>query len=158
MDQLAEAIGKGVRGAVISANTGMMPSITITTGRLVQVCDYLKAQLGYNYLVSVTGVDYLDHFEVIYHLHAMPDGDQACLKVRTTHDDPVVPSVYHVWQGADFQEREVFDLMGIRFSGHPNLKRILMWDEFQGHPLRKDFGMGDEAAWQQMPRMPELET
>jgi NADH-quinone oxidoreductase subunit C len=155
---LAEAINRGVRGAVVSVNDNGMPSVTVSLGRLVAVCSYLKTDLGFNYLASVTGVDFYDRFEVIYHLHVVPSGEEACLKVIANHNDPVVPSVFAVWQGADFQEREVYDLMGIRFSGHPKLKRILMWEEFQGHPLRKDFGMGDQAAWQQMPHMPELET
>jgi NADH-quinone oxidoreductase subunit C len=81
-----------------------------------------------------------------------------CLKVVADHNEPSVPSVYSVWQGADLQEREVYDLMGIRFPGHPNLKRVLLWDEFEGHPLRKDFGLANQDAWRQMPPMPQVET
>lgn len=158
VDSLAEAINQAVRGAVVAKSTGNMPSVTIGAGRLVAVCNHLKSQMGFNYLSSITGVDYYDRFEVIYHLHAVPGSEQVCVKVVVNHDDPVVPSVFNVWQGADLQEREVYDLMGIRFSGHPNLTRILMWDEFEGHPLRKDFGMGNQAAWEQMPHMPQLET
>ncbi len=156
-EQLAEAINGVVHGAVVQVNDGTMPSVTVQAARLTPVFAAVR-KMGFDFLDSITGVDYNSYFEVVYQLHNMSTNDDACLKVAVDHDQPILASVYHIWQGADFQEREVYDLMGITFTGHPNLKRILLWDEFQGHPLRKDFGMGDENAWRQMPPLPELEV
>ena len=96
--------------------------------------------LRLDYLVSVTSVDYIDYFEVVYRLTSITHNHSAVLKTRAYgREEPVVPSVTSVWKGAELQEREVYDLMGVRFEGHPNMKRIMMWEGFEGHPLRKDF-------------------
>ena len=97
-------------------------------------------ELAFNYLVSLTSVDYIDYFEVVYRLVSMRHNHSVVIKTRAfEREEPAVPSVVSVWLGADFQEREVYDLMGVRFQGHPNLKRIMLWEGFEGHPLRKDF-------------------
>jgi len=97
-------------------------------------------ELALNYLVSLTSVDYIDYFEVVYRLVSMRFNHSVVIKTRAfERENPTVPSVVSVWRGADFQEREVFDLMGVRFQGHPNLKRIMLWEGFAGYPLRKDF-------------------
>jgi NADH-quinone oxidoreductase subunit D/NADH-quinone oxidoreductase subunit C/D len=110
---------------------------------LLEVATTLRDELGYDYLSSVTGVDYLSDdesfLEVVYHLYRSTGGSALVLKVQVPRDDAVVPSLYYVYPGSDFQEREAWDLMGIRFDGHPSLKRILMWEGFDGHPLRKDW-------------------
>lgn len=106
------------------------------------VCLHLRddPQLAFDYLLSVTAVDYLDYFEVVYHLLSLTHNRSAVLKARLTGREGLrVASVTPVWKTADFQEREVWDLFGIWFEGHPNLKRIMMWEGFPGHPLRKDF-------------------
>lgn len=93
-----------------------------------------------DYLSSLTGVDYKDRMEIVYHLYSMAKKKgPITLKVRTEREKSSVPSVTPVWRGAEFQEREVFDLLGIHFEGHPDLRRILMWDGFEYHPLRKDY-------------------
>jgi NADH-quinone oxidoreductase subunit C len=109
--------------------------------RLLEVCRLLKESpdLAFDYLVAITGVDYIEYFEVVYHLVSLRHNHSLVVKARVyEREEPTVPSVVSLWQGADFQEREVYDLMGIRFQGHPNLKRILTWEGFPGHPLRKD--------------------
>ncbi len=111
---------------------------------LVQVCEFLRDDPGqaFNYLTSITAVDFIEenYLEVVYHLVSMAKGTLLVLKVRTAdRDDPVVPSVIDIWRTAEFQEREIYDLFGIRFAGHPDLRRIFLWDEFKGYPLRKDF-------------------
>ncbi len=125
---------------------GKDPAIVVKAGNLVEVAKHLRDEEGYDYCSSITGVDYPDRFEVVYHLYSMEkEGGPVILKVQAAREDPEVPSVVSLWPGADWQEREVWDLMGIRFAGHPNLKRILMWEGFEGHPLRKDFpGTKDE--------------
>lgn len=104
----------------------------------------LRDDLGYDYLSSVTGVDYLPEgkMEVVYHVRRSTGGVPLVFKVQTPRDSAVVPSLVSIYPGADFQEREAWDLFGIRFEGHPDLRRILMWEGFQGHPLRKDWREG----------------
>ncbi len=109
--------------------------------KLLELASALKSDYGYDFLSSVTGVDYLpeNQMEVVYHIYKSTGGPGLVIKVQVPRDDPVVPSLVSVYPGADFQEREAWDLLGIRFDGHPNLKRILMWEGFYGHPLRKDW-------------------
>jgi NADH-quinone oxidoreductase subunit C/D len=108
---------------------------------LVEVTSVLKDEYGYDYLSSVTGVDNLpdQNMEVVYHVYKSTGGSGIVLKVNVPRENPQVPSLVPVYPGADFQEREAWDLLGIRFNGHPDLRRILMWEGFAGHPLRKDW-------------------
>ncbi|MCS7206518.1 MAG: NADH-quinone oxidoreductase subunit C [Dehalococcoidia bacterium] len=139
---LASEVGKkveeGVPGSVVRAQGD---TLWVHPERLLEVCRLLKETPGLEltYLVAITGVDYIEYFEVVYHLVSIRHNHSLVLKVQVYgRDEPTVPSVVSVWQGADYQEREVYDLMGVRFAGHPNLKRILTWEGFPGHPLRKD--------------------
>jgi NADH-quinone oxidoreductase subunit C len=116
-------------------------SVTVIAERVAEVARFLRDdhELDCKYLNCLTGVDWLEHFDVVYVLSSLARNHTLTLEARASHDDPVVPSVSGVWQGAVLQEREVYDLMGISFSGHPDLKRIFLWEGFPGHPLRKDF-------------------
>ena len=114
--------------------------IVVKNDQLLDVARYLHDWLSFDYLNNVTSVDWLDRFEVVYNLTSMDRGGAPItLKVNAARENPTVPSLVPVYRGADFQEREVYDLMGIRFAGHPNLRRILLWEGFEGHPLRKDY-------------------
>lgn len=118
--------------------TGLM----VPADQLVEVATYLRTELGFNYLSSVTGVDLLEEnkMEVVYHTYSIDQGGGAVvLKVQVNREEPQLPSLTPTWPGANFQEREIWDLYGIRFEGHPNLQRILMWEGFHGHPMRKDW-------------------
>lgn len=109
---------------------------------ILGVSSFLKDEPGFkfNYLNSITAVDYVDHFQMVYQLTSFEYNQSAVIKSNIQgREDLTVPSVITVWRGADFQEREVWDLMGIRFEGHPNHKRLMLWEGFPGHPLRKDF-------------------
>lgn len=109
---------------------------------LVEVATAIRDEFGYDLLSTVTGVDYPaeNKMEVVYHAFRTTGGPGLVFKTQAERVDPVeVPSLYHVWNGADFQEREAWDLMGIRFTGHPDLRRILLWEGYDGHPLRKDY-------------------
>jgi len=109
---------------------------------LLATATFLKNTPGldFDYLSSVTAVDYPDYFEVVYHLVSLQHNHRLVLKTRLyDRANPAVSSVTGLWKGADLQEREVYDLMGIRFEGHPNLERIVLWEGFNGHPLRKEF-------------------
>ena len=109
-----------------------------------EACHTLKrdSQLQYNFLSDLTCVDWYPNeprFEVVYHLLSIPNKTRVRLKVRLPGDDASVDSLTPVWPGADSFEREVFDLFGVRFDQHPNLKRILMPENWEGYPLRKDY-------------------
>lgn len=108
---------------------------------LLTVATALRDEMGYDYLSSVTGVDYLPDgkMEVVYHLYSTAGGPGLVLKSQTPRDQAVMPSLVSLYPGAEFQEREAWDLLGIRFTDHPDLRRILMWEGFAGHPLRKDW-------------------
>ena len=117
-------------------------SLWIEPQRVREVARFLKEepQLEFNFLNAVSAVDYIEYFEVLYHLTSFEHNHSAVVKTRVYgRENPSVPSVVEVWPGADFQEREVWDLMGVAFEGHPSLKRIMLWEGFPGHPLRRDF-------------------
>jgi NADH-quinone oxidoreductase subunit C/D len=150
--------GSGVEEAA----GGDMPTLRVDRKALPMLARRLKDDpaLSYKLLLDVCGVDYLgreDRFDVVYHLASLEHGDHLRLKVPVGENDPLVPSVYGVWKAADWFEREAFDMFGISFAGHPNLKRILCHPSFQGHALRKDYDPGqrwllregdqDEPSW-----------
>ena len=117
--------------------------VVVKSESLLDIAAFLKDTPGldFDYLNYVTAIDYYDHFEVIYMLSSLEHNHSLVMKTKCyDRENPVLPSVVSLWQGADFQEREIYDLMGIRFEGHPNMKRIFLWEGFQGHPLRKDYG------------------
>jgi NADH-quinone oxidoreductase subunit C/D len=125
-----------------STRLGERNDLIVEADQWLQVARYLQGTegLAYDFLASVTGIDFPDYFEVAYSLFSTQHYDDGLtVKARAAKGDPVVPSVVSVWAGADFQEREIWDLFGVRFAGHPNLRRILMWEGFEGHPLRKDY-------------------
>jgi len=111
---------------------------------LTAVATALRDEMGYDFLASATAVDYLPEgkLEMVYHLHRSTGGSPLVLHVQTPRDNPVIPSLVPVFPGAEFQEREAWDLYGIKFSGHPDLRRILMWEGFDGFPMRKDWREG----------------
>jgi NADH-quinone oxidoreductase subunit C len=119
-------------------------TIYIDRPAIREVCAILKEDsvCPFNFLSDVTCVDWYPsepRFEVVYHLLSIPKKERLRLKVRLNSASPVVESITSVWPGANYFEREVFDLFGIRFSGHPYLRRIMMPEDWEGHPLRKDY-------------------
>jgi NADH-quinone oxidoreductase subunit C len=117
-------------------------AVVVKSESLFEVAEYLKSspELNFDYLNYITAVDYYDYFELIYQLTSREHNHSLVLKTRCyERAKPTVASVVSLWRGADFQEREIYDLMGISFEGHPNLKRIVLWQGFEGHPLRKDY-------------------
>ena len=117
-------------------------TLEIAPAKTASVCGFLKFDQGFVRLSTVTAVDRYPaepRFEVVYHLHSVEHNQRVRLKCRLTGTDPVIDSVTQVWRGANWYEREVFDLFGIQFRNHPNLKRIMMPDDWEGHPLRKDY-------------------
>jgi len=117
-------------------------TLFIDPSRIVRVCEFLKRSESFIRLSSVTALDWHPmepRFEIVYHLHSMDRNERLRLKCKVSGENPEIDSVYPVWTGADWYEREVFDLFGVKFRNHPNLTRILMPEGWEGHPLRKDY-------------------
>ena len=119
-------------------------TIWVQKGSVREACAILRDNPAcpFNYLCDLTAVDWYPsepRFEVVYHLLSIPKKERVRLKAKLDGSSPAIESVTSVWPSANFYEREVFDLFGIRFTGHPNLKRIMMPDNWEGHPLRKDY-------------------
>ena len=138
-EELARALNELFPGAVVS---GDKDYLLIESKYLVPVAEHLKKSPGleFDYLTFVTAVDYLDYFEIVYRLVSLKLNQSLILKTRCyTRENPAVPSVVNIWRAAYYQEREIFDLLGIKFEGHPDMRRLLLWEGFSGHPLRRDY-------------------
>jgi len=117
-------------------------AILVDGKSMLDVAAFLKEtpEFEFDYLTTITAVDYYQYFEVVYLLVSMVHNHSLVLKARCyDRDNPTLPSLVSLWRSADHQEREIYDLMGITFEGHPNMKRIVLWSDFKGHPQRKDF-------------------
>ncbi len=119
------------------------PQAVIKKEDLLKVAQKVK-EMGFDNLSVITGTDYIDRFEVVYNFLSYRKKQNLVLKVILDHADPAVDSLSSLWKVADWLERETYDLVGIRFRGHPDLKRILLPEGWQGHPLRKDYDMNVE--------------
>lgn len=129
-------------------------SVTVKKDKIVDICRYLHDDPGldFDHLRDLCGVDYLGkkepRFEVVYHLYSIRNRHMIRLKAQVPENDPKINTVTSVWTGADWHERECFDMFGIVFKGHPDLRRILMPEDWEGHPLRKDYPQkGPEKEW-----------
>jgi NADH/F420H2 dehydrogenase subunit C len=132
-------------GAVVADERPGYNGWIVKKDNLIEVATFLHDKMGYDLLSCVTGVDYLpeEKMEVVYQAYKTTGGPGIFFKVQIPRVDPMeVPSVISIWHGADFQEREIWDLYGVRFTGHPDLRRILTWEGFEGHPMRKDWQEG----------------
>lgn len=160
LDRLTKKFGSKISGSNLQA---IDPWIEVTPDGLVEVCKFLKddAELKLDYLNCITGIDYLEvdpkkaakadfqpHTEVVYHLSSIVKKHSLVVKVKLPRwkDDvpgqiPELPSVNQIWRTADWHEREVYDLSGVWFTGHPNMRRILCPEDWEGYPLRKDYQM-----------------
>lgn len=136
--EIAEQISEHLPGAVVEIND---TAILVDGSSLLDVATFLKntAGLDFDYLTTITAVDYYQYFEVVYLFVSMEHNHSLTVKARCLREESSLPSLVSLWRSADHQEREIYDLMGITFEGHPNMKRIVLWPEFQGHPLRKDY-------------------
>ncbi|MDD4268392.1 MAG: NADH-quinone oxidoreductase subunit C [Pirellulaceae bacterium] len=163
LDKLKQRFGERILGADLEAAD---PSIEIAPAALAEVARILRDDppLRFDYLHCITGVDYVQpdakkaksfpwevHFELLYHLSSMAHRHRLVLRIKLPRWQggvegqlPEVPTVSHLWRTADWHEREVFDLSGVRFAGHPDLRRILCPEDWQGHPLRKDYKTAEE--------------
>jgi NADH-quinone oxidoreductase subunit C len=124
-------------------------TVEIDPDKLVEACSFLKRELHFERLSTLTAVDRYPsepRFEVVYHLQSIARNERARLKCRLQGADPEIDTATGVWRSANWYEREVFDLFGIRFRGHPDLRRILLPDDWDGYPLRKDYDIAGPRA------------
>ena len=128
------------------SNTGTRPVLqdydaVVTPESIPAVAAYLRDRHGYQYLSNITAIDYIMDgvIEVMYQFYRLEGGGPQTVRVRCPRANPTIPTLTGEWPGANLQEREAFDLYGVRFPGHPYLRRVYMWDEFVGFPMRKDF-------------------
>ncbi|MBO7748973.1 NADH-quinone oxidoreductase subunit C [Paenibacillus sp. MWE-103] len=137
----AQVAEDAIDEAYINELDGHRPTLIVRGDRLRATAALAKSHpsLRMDYLRNVSGVDYETHLEVAYHLVSLQSGQEIALKVKTDREAPSVPSVVPVWATANWNEREIYDLLGIDFPGHPDLRRIMMPDNWVGHPLRKDY-------------------
>lgn len=142
-DRLQREFGDAITG--VSDEHGDL-TVWVVRDRAHDVLEFCKHddKLAFNFCMDVTAVDYLaldgdPRFAVVYHLYSLETGKRVRIKVGVPEDDPVVDTAVDVWKAADWFEREAYDMFGIRFEGHPNMKRILCHADFQGHPMRKDY-------------------
>src|SRR5437763_4818692 len=127
------------RGLAIKIMRKDLLNLDVDRSHLVAVCRFLRDQLGFELLSSISGVDMLDHLEAVYHLRSFARRQILQLRVRVENEVPEVDSVVSVWPTANWHEREIYDLFGMRFIGHPDLRRILLDDDFEGYPMLKSF-------------------
>lgn len=149
VSRITEKFGADVlEASYINELSKEVPTLVVKNEKWHDVAQFLKEdeQLGFDYLSNLHGVDYEDRMEVYYHLYSYKNRQSVAVKVKTDREQPTVSSVMDIWRGADWNERETFDLFGIHFPGHINLTRILLPDEWVGYPLRKDYVQYDEEV------------
>lgn len=140
---LTERFGDAIKRSVFRDNVRM----DVAPDRAFELLKVLKNEGGFDFLADIAGVDYLhypdatDRYGVVYCLANSETAERIYVRVHVNDPDPQLPSVYSLWKGADWMEREVYDMYGVKFDGHPDLRRILMPDEFTAFPLRKDYPM-----------------
>ena len=138
-------------GDLVAEPTEFRSEITLIIAdaeKIFEVCHFAK-QIGFDYLVDITSVDNYGQdprWTVVYHLRSIVDGKEIRLKTEVSEEKSELPSVLPVWRTANWHEREIYDMMGIRFAGHPDLRRILMWEGYPYHPLRKDFPLAGKPT------------
>ena len=148
IEELKTALERLLPGVALTVEGS---ALLVQPGDLAAIARCLKEtdRFGIEYVGNLTAVDYPQEkrIDMVYHLYSMTNRHgPVTLKVRLDRDNPKVPSLTPIWRAAEFQEREAYDLYGVIFDGHPDLRRILMWDGFTGHPMRKDYVPEDQNA------------
>jgi NADH-quinone oxidoreductase subunit C len=160
--KLAKALGDGV---YTTSRFRDNLRLYVPPSRLIELLGLLKSECGFNLLSELGATDYLGYpgrtrarFEVHYVLKNLETAERLVVKCGVNDPDPALPSAVSLWPGADWMEREVFDMYGIRFNGHPDLRRILMPDEFAAYPLRKDYPLRGRGERHNFPRLSRGES
>jgi NADH-quinone oxidoreductase subunit C len=157
---VAERINAALPGAVREANEGWIvlePSRALDAMAFLRDDDFLDGK----FLVQMCSVDQVTRIDVVYHFASLAENHIFQVKIPADANNPAVPSISSLWIGANLQEREIYDLMGVMFEGHPALTRLFLWDKFPGHPLRKDFMAlpgGQKSGLSQFPKQVQGQT
>ncbi|MEI8292947.1 MAG: NADH-quinone oxidoreductase subunit C [bacterium] len=142
-EEMANKLGAAFPSAIIETNRFREETtLRVQASALRDICLHARDNLGFNYLIDISAVDHFGkepRYEVVYELYSLKDCVHLRLKTDVSEDDCRISTVSDIWPTADWHEREAYDMMGIRFTDHPDLRRILMWDGYPYHPLRKDF-------------------
>lgn len=139
-------------GELVSAPTEFRGEVSLRVAdaeRIVEVCSFAKKELGFNYLVDISSLDNYGadpRWTVVYHLYGIAHKQYVRLITSVSEEKSELPTVTSVWRTADWHEREIYDMMGVRFRGHPDLRRILMWEGYPYFPLRKDFPLAGKPS------------
>ena len=150
LDKVSAKINERVQGSIESSELPYnFPTLTIARDHIHDVLSILRKdeEMNFHFLTDLTGIQSMDekHLGVVYHLHNMPKNYRVRIKTWMSMDKPEIPTATDLWDGANWMERETFDFYGVKFKGHPNLKRILNVDEMDIHPLRKEFPLEDQS-------------
>ena len=140
--EIHDRIQEKFPGTILEFNdTVLQPFIKLTADKFDNVCQYLRddADLDFDYLMSLSGIDYGEDLGIVYHLTSLTHRHKIVLKVAVSRDKAEIPTVSDLWRTADWHEREAYDLIGIKFTNHPDMVRILLPEDWEGHPLRKDY-------------------
>jgi NADH-quinone oxidoreductase subunit C len=124
-------------------------TVYIDRSDIHDICKLAKTELGFDYLIDITSIDNFGvepRYDIVYELYSMAAGQHLRLKLSVSEDELEVPTVVPVWATANWHEREIYDMMGIKFTGHPDLRRIIMWEGYPFHPLRKDFPLAGKPS------------
>ncbi|HUR52774.1 MAG TPA: NADH-quinone oxidoreductase subunit C [Gemmataceae bacterium] len=138
--------------------------VVVAADKVFAVLECLKTQCGFDFLADLAGIDYLgypnatDRYAVVYALTNLATGERLFVKTVANDPEPMLPSVYSLWKGADWMEREVYDMFGVVFDGHPDLRRILMPSEYTSHPLRKDYPLRGAGERHNFPTVTRAES
>ena len=146
-DEIIEKVKLDQGGNINSSEVNLGdPVLFITPGSIIKILEYLKndPDLDFDYLSNITGADYLNEdrdprFEIVYELHSIEKNHSIRIRVAVEEENPAVPTISNLWKGALYPERELFDMFGFNVTGHPNLSRLIMPEEWEGSPLRKDY-------------------
>ena len=161
VEKLRERFGTAILGEEVSCD---QISVYVDREVLPEIMRFLHDELDFKHLADLCGVDYLgwkgkrqkkERFEVVYNLYSISRKELLRIKVSVPEEDPRVPSVTSIWQVANWFERECYDMFGIRFEGHPDLRRLLMPENWPGHPLRKDHPLELEEEWPEYEKLRE---
>jgi NADH-quinone oxidoreductase subunit C len=138
-----EILARFPQGVEEAGDVFGVPTLYASADVLLELCRSVKdtPEMAFDYLMSETAVDWRDRFDVVYHLYSIRNKNYVTIKVKVDRKNPSIPSVYSIWKAADWQEREIYDMFGIDFQGHPDLRRILLEEDWEGFPLRKDYVM-----------------
>ncbi|MGB7983530.1 MAG: NADH-quinone oxidoreductase subunit C [Terracidiphilus sp.] len=159
VEEIKSAIEAALPGAAVEIVLNPSPSgqhsLRLAPESAYVVAKFLRddGELKLDYLSNVTGVDWPDSLEAVYHLYSVEKKHgPVIIRMKTVNrtDQVELPSLTPIWRSAEFQEREIFDLFGIVFTGHPDLRRLLMWKNFKDHPMRKDYREPDDFEWEPM--------